>query len=58
MLPQIISKLDTLFDHLQNIITNDNNDYRLAEFREHILTTVFQPSKSLNIRFIEMIVIS
>jgi hypothetical protein len=46
MLPQIIAKLDTLIDHLQNITENENNDYRLMEFQENILTTVFHPSKS------------
>jgi hypothetical protein len=59
MLPQIIAKLDTLIDHLQNVTENENNDYRLMEFQENILTTVFQPSmsrlsfnrKSKNIRY-------
>ncbi len=46
MLPQIIAKLDTLLDHLQNVIINDNNDNRLDEFRENMLTAFFQPSKS------------
>jgi hypothetical protein len=49
MLPQIIAKLDMLFDHLQNIIRNDDDDYRLTEFLENMITTVFQPSKSIGI---------
>jgi len=46
MLSQIIAKLDTLLDHLQTVIINDSNDSRLDEFREHMLSACFQPSKS------------
>lgn len=46
ILPQIIAKLNTLLEHLQTVLINDNNDNRLHQFRENILNVCFQPSKS------------
>ncbi len=59
MLPQIIARLDILTDHLQSVIVNVNDDYRMMEFQDNILNTVFHPSKflyfciinNLNIRY-------
>jgi hypothetical protein len=46
ILPQIIDKLDSLLEHLQTVIIDDNNDNRLEEFTDNMLTLCFQPSKS------------
>lgn len=45
ILVQIIEKLDSLFEHLQSTVTNENVDLRMDIFQHHLLIICFEPSK-------------